>query len=73
MTVTFLVYSATAVIFFRDSDPYHFGDLSMAMYTYFEMSTLDVRISQLLLDIHGVSNNFKFVVLFLKCRTGGMC
>ena len=41
MTVTFLVYSASGVIFFRDNDPYHFGDMSAAMWTYFEMGTLD--------------------------------
>lgn len=41
MTVTFLVYAAAGVIFFKENDPYHFGDISMAMWTYFEMSTLD--------------------------------
>ncbi len=42
MSLTFAAFSALGVIAFRDNDPYHFGRIDMAMWTYFEMATLDV-------------------------------
>ena len=44
MFLIFLVYAATGVIFFKDNDPYHFGNIGMAMWSYFEMTTLDVSL-----------------------------
>lgn len=42
MVLIFLVYAATGVIFFKQNDPYHFGNIGMAMWSYFEITTLDV-------------------------------
>lgn len=53
MILIFLVYAATGVIFFRSNDPYHFGNLGMAMWTYFEMTTLDNWSDVLHINYHG--------------------
>lgn len=41
MSLVFLIYSTTAVTLFKESDPFHFGSVPMAMWTFFELSTLD--------------------------------
>jgi hypothetical protein len=56
MILIFLVYAATGVIFFRDNDPYHFGNIGMAMWTYFEMTTLDNWSDVLQINYHGCAN-----------------
>ena len=43
MSLMFAVWAATGCILFGKNDPYHFGSVDLAMWTYFEMSTLDVR------------------------------
>jgi hypothetical protein len=42
LSVVFFMYAACAVTFFSKNDPYHFGSIAMSMWTFFEMSTLDV-------------------------------
>ena len=45
LAVVFFMYAAASVMIFSKNDPYHFGSVAMSMWTYFEMSTLDVSIS----------------------------
>ena len=41
LSLVFLVYSTICVTLFQESDPFHFGSIPMAMWTFFELSTLD--------------------------------
>lgn len=42
--VIFLVYASCGMALFQENDPFHFGSIAMSMWTFFEMSTLEVRI-----------------------------
>lgn len=41
LSLVFLVYSTLCVTLFQESDPFHFGSIPMAMWTFFELSTFD--------------------------------
>ena len=42
LSLVFLVYSTICVTLFEANDPFHFGGIQMAMWTFFELSTFDV-------------------------------
>mmetsp|Transcript_8029 Transcript_8029/g.13615 ORF Transcript_8029/g.13615 Transcript_8029/m.13615 type:complete len:1010 (-) Transcript_8029:710-3739(-) len=53
LSLVFLIYSTTCVTLFRESDPFHFGSIPMAMWTFFELSTLDNWSIVLYINMYG--------------------
>ena len=53
MSLVFLIYSTTSVTLFRESDPFHFGNIPMAMWTFFELSTFDNWSKVLYINMYG--------------------
>ena len=41
LSLVFLLYSTICVTLYRHSDPFHFGSVPIAMWTFFELSTFD--------------------------------
>lgn len=42
LVLVFVVYGAAGVTFYAENDPYHFGTIAISMWTFFQISTLDV-------------------------------
>lgn len=51
--LVFMVYAAFALFFFGKNDPYHFGTIALAMWSFFELSTLDNWSQVLYVNMYG--------------------
>ena len=51
--LVFMVYAAFALFFFGKNDPYHFGTIAIAIWSFFELSTLDNWSQVLYVNMYG--------------------
>lgn len=68
--LVFMVYAAFGLFFFEKNDPYHFGTIALAMWSFFELSTLDNWSQVLYVNMYGCDKYPAYYTVVNSSYTG---